>query len=166
MRGTEKWLEHTQDLRALCPGNGVLIQNQYGAGKAAKRWDNPGFILEDLSYNKYCVKIDGSGRVTDHNIHFLKKFTPLTPRKPGLTPYTMNPTPETPTPKTVNPTQEPLVDAGPNPTISPTPQFEDVTDSPALPSDRTLMQPLELEVESPVRKSTRVRKPAMRFDSA
>ena len=45
MRGTEKWLEHTQDLQALCPENGVLIQNQYGAGKAAKRWDNPGFIL-------------------------------------------------------------------------------------------------------------------------
>ena len=112
------------------------------------------------------MKIDGSGRVTDHNIHFLKKFTPVTLGNPGLTHYTMNPTPETLTPKTVNPTQEPLVDVGPNPTISPTPQFEDVTDSPALLSDRTLMQPLELEVESPVRKSTRVRKPPMRFDLA
>ena len=166
MRGTEKWLEYTQHLQAFCLGNRVLIKNQYGAPKIAKRQYNPGFILEDLSYNKYCVKIDGSGRVTDHNIHFLKKFTSVTLGNPGLTPYTMNPTPETPTPKTVNPTQEPLVDAGLYPTISPTPQFEDVTDSPALPSDRTLMQPLELEVESPVRKSTRVRKPPMRFDPA
>ena len=52
VRGTTKWMVHTRDLPALCPGIRVLIQNQYGAGKISKIWDKSGMILEDLDYNK------------------------------------------------------------------------------------------------------------------
>ena len=85
MRGTEKWMEHTRDLPPLSPGNRVLIQNQHGAGKAAKRWNKLGVILEDLGYNKYHVKVDMSGRATDCNHQFLKKITPDTPGMPSPT---------------------------------------------------------------------------------
>ena len=61
VRGSERWSEHTRDLPALSPGSRVLIQNQYGAGKLAKKWDKSGLVLEDLGYNKYRVKVDGSG---------------------------------------------------------------------------------------------------------
>ena len=64
----------------------VLIQNQHGAGKIAKKWDKSGMILEHLGFNKYRVKIDGSGRVTNRNRQFLRKFTPLTPSLPGPSP--------------------------------------------------------------------------------
>ena len=92
VRGSERWNEHTRDLPALSPGSRVLIQNQYGAGKLAKKWDKSGLVLEDLGYNKYCVKVDGSGRITDRNRQFLRKFTPMTPSLPGPSPN-INPTP-------------------------------------------------------------------------
>ena len=75
IRGTEKWSEHTRDLPPLSPGSRVLIQNQFGAGKLAKKWDKSGMILEHLGFNKYRVKVDGSGRITDRNRQFLKKFS-------------------------------------------------------------------------------------------
>ena len=86
MKGCERWSEHTRDLPPLSPGSRVLIQNQHGAGKIAKKWDKSGMVLEHLGFNKYRVKIDGSGRVTDRNRQFLRKFTPLTPSLPGPSP--------------------------------------------------------------------------------
>ena len=73
----------------------VLIQNQFGAGKLAKRWDKSGMILEHLGFNKYRVKVDGSGRITDRNRQFLMKFTLVTLTLPGPTPNSaFNPTPQ------------------------------------------------------------------------
>ena len=72
----------------LAPGDKVLIQNQYGAGKAQKKWDKSGLVLQDMGFHKYQVKIDGSGRITDRNRQFLRKFTPVTPRLPGPSPHT------------------------------------------------------------------------------
>ena len=86
MRGVERWSEHSRDLPPLEPGTKVLIQNQYGAGKTAKRWDKSGLVIESLGFNKYRVRIDGSGRITDRNRQFLKKFTPVTPTSPGPSP--------------------------------------------------------------------------------
>merc|ERR1712025_445300 len=90
LRGHEKWSEHTRDLPPLTPGSRVLIQNQFGAGKLAKKWDKSGLVLEELGYNKYRVKVDGSGRVTDRNRQFLRKFTPVTPYLPGPNPNSSN----------------------------------------------------------------------------
>ena len=88
IRGAEKWSEHTRDLPDLEPGSRVLIQNQYGVGKTPKKWDKSGQILENLGYNKYRIKVDGSGRITERNRQFLRKFTPWTPRLPGPSPHT------------------------------------------------------------------------------
>merc|ERR1719422_2201080 len=97
IRGSERWSAHTRDLPQLTPGTRVLIQNQHGAGKIAKRWDKSGMILEHLGFNKYRVKVDGSGRVTDRNRQFLRKFTPVTPSLPGPMPNpAFNPIPQPP----------------------------------------------------------------------
>ena len=90
VRGYERWSAHTRDLPALTPGSRVMIQNQHGAGKIAKKWDKTGIVIEDLGFNKYRVKVDGSGRVTDCNRQFLRKFTPVTPSMPGPNPNTGN----------------------------------------------------------------------------
>ena len=75
-----------------------MIQNQHGAGKISKKWDRSGIVLEDMGFNKYRVKVDGSGRITDRNRQFLRKFTPVTPGMPGPTPNTgtqqVDPSPE------------------------------------------------------------------------
>ena len=86
VRGFERWSERTRDLPPLTPGSRVMIQNQHGAGKTAKRWDRTGLVLDNLGFNKYRVKVDGSGRITDRNRQFLRKFTPVTPSMPGPNP--------------------------------------------------------------------------------
>ena len=43
-------------------------------------------VLEDLGFNKYSVKVDGSGRITQRNRQFLKIFTPVTSTLPGPNP--------------------------------------------------------------------------------
>ena len=141
MKGTEKWTEHTRDLPALNPGTRVLIQNQYGAGKAAKRWDRSGLVIENLGFNKYRVKIDGSGRVTDRNRQFLKQFTPVTPGMPGPTPNTVNPTPQpqsqipiNPTPVQHNERLQHFVDPAPSSPIPPARQLERIPNSPTSPT--------------------------------
>ena len=188
MKGTEKWTEHTRNLPALCPGSRVLIQNQYGAGKVAKKWDKSGLILENLGFNKYRVKVDGSGRITDRNRQFLKQFTPVTPSMPGPTPNLVNPTPQTQVPLNPTPAKERLqhfVDPAPSPTTPPIPQLEDIPNSPASPSfvtppsspvqpqsDQEASLPLPNEPvtlpsnEPPVRRSGRIRKPPVRYNPA
>ena len=44
----------------------------------AKRWDRTGTVIEDKGLNKYSIRIDGSGRVTDRNRQFLRGFKPAT----------------------------------------------------------------------------------------
>ena len=87
-RGLERWSEHTRNLAPLTVGQKVLVQNQHGAGKIAKRWDRSGTVIEDLGYNKYRIRVDGSGRVTDRNRQFLRKFSAVTPPEPGPSPPT------------------------------------------------------------------------------
>ena len=141
MRGTERWTEHTRDLPALNPGTRVLIQNQYGAGKVAKRWDKSGLVIENLGFNKYRVKVDRSGRVTDRNRQFLKQFTPVTPGMPGPTPNTVNPTPQPQSQIPINPTPvqhserlQHFVDPTPSSPTPPAPQLEEIPNSPASPT--------------------------------
>ena len=83
-RGLERWSEHTKSQGTLQPGQNVYIQNQRGVGKASKRWDRSGVVLENKGYDKYSVRVDGSGRVTDRNRRFLRAFKPAeAPRIPA-----------------------------------------------------------------------------------
>ena len=89
--GMEKWSANTRNLPALKVGQHVNIQNQPGAGKIAKRWDRTGIVVEDLGFNKYRVRVDGSRRVTDRNRQFLTLFKPAKSTfLPGPAPYTHN----------------------------------------------------------------------------
>ena len=100
----------------------VIIQTQHGAGKISKKWDRTRLIIDDLGYNKYRVRVDGSGRVTDRNRQFLRQFTPSTPVQPGPRPGNelypepvVEPTP----PATI---QSPPVAINPEPVDQPTPR--------------------------------------------
>merc|ERR1711888_269155 len=99
--GMERWSAQTKGLPALKVGQHVNIQNQRGVCKIAKRWDWTGVVVEDLGYNKYRVRIDGSGRVTDRNRQFLRLFKPAT--------FTYSPGITRTTPEAVS---QPLVDDG------------------------------------------------------
>ena len=195
LRGHEKWSEHTRDLPPLTPGSRVLIQNQFGAGKLAKKWDKSGLVLEDLGYNKYRVKVDGSGRVTDRNRQFLRKFTPVTPSLPGPTPNTVinpNPQPVNPIPASSQRNQpfdpSPVIQNIPEPVVNPepsspiAPSHSDTPESPASPSFVTPpSSPVQLpdipeascpspnpvpQVQPQVRRSTRIRNPPKRYNPA
>ena len=63
-------------LSKFISGQHVFIQNQKAAGNLAKRWDKTEVVLENLGYDKYSVKVDGSGRVTDRNRRYLRNFKP------------------------------------------------------------------------------------------
>ena len=76
--GRERWTQKTKELPDIKVGQHVNIQNQRGSGKIAKRWDRTGVVVEDLGYQKYRVRIDGSGRTTDRNRQFLRIFKPAT----------------------------------------------------------------------------------------
>ena len=130
-------------------GSKVMIQNQHGAGKIAKRWDKTGLVLENMGYNKYRVKIDGSGRVTDRNRQYLRQFSPVTSQQPG-------PWPEPryiPKPVVVQTTPD---QAAPSQTASPS--------TPESPSFVTLPStPVTREPSLLPRRSTRISKPPDRW---
>ena len=62
--------EHTKKLTPLKVGQVVMVQNQ--SGNNPTRWDKSGTIVEVMPYDKYRVKIDGTGRLTIRNRRFLK----------------------------------------------------------------------------------------------
>ena len=134
-RGLEKWSEHTRNLPPLSLGQKVLVQNQHGAGKIAKRWDRSGTVIEDLGYNKYRIRVDGSGRVTDRNRQFLRQFSSVTLSKPGPSPPSQL---SQPPPLPVSASTAPDV---PAPPVSPppppvrVPTASDIPDIPTIPAD-------------------------------
>ena len=81
-RGKERLSEHIKKLPKLSVGVRVLIQNQCGTPKVAKRWDRSGVVLEVMRYDKYKVKVDGSGRITMGNRQLLRKVLPYQPQQP------------------------------------------------------------------------------------
>ena len=84
VRSAEKLNEHARHLRPLRVGERCFIQNQ--AGNFAKKWDRSGTIVEVLDFDKYCVKVDGSGRVTTRNRRFLRAFDPVSTQLPDARP--------------------------------------------------------------------------------
>ena len=181
-RGAEKWSLSTKDLRPLPVGSRVIIQNQHGAGKFAKKWDRTGLVVDDLGYDKYRIKVDGSGRVTDRNRQFLRQFSPVTPSQPGPSPSPNHaeqseapPTivepaaPDYTDQSTIPPTiveqeapqpRSPIVPGSPE---APFPQSPIVPSTPESPSFVTPpSSPMDSE-QIPLRRSTRTRLPPKRY---
>ena len=152
-----------------------MLQNQHGAGKVARRWDRTGLVLDDLGHNKYCVKVDGSGRVTDRNRQFLRQFTPVTQTQPGPRPdyhpvvdpepqvsLPQNPAPVISNPEPVASVPEPIVSA-PEPQ-TPIPSPSQPVAQPTTPGSPSFVTPPSTPVATnPPRRSIRVRKPTVRF---
>ena len=172
IKSSERWTSRTKDLQPLQPGTRVMIQNQHGAGKIAKRWDKTGLVLENMGYNKYRIKVDGSGRVTDRNRQYLRQFTPVTSQLPGPRPDT-NYLPEPVVEPNYQPVREPdyqPVEQQPQPVeripdipapstpVRVVPQQDtDIPDSPSF-----VTPPTTPTTETP-RRSTRVSKPPDRW---
>ena len=57
-------------------GQHVKVQNQRSAGNLAKKWDRTGVVVECPGYDKYTIRMDGSGNVMDRNRSYLRTFTP------------------------------------------------------------------------------------------
>lgn len=72
----ERWSEHTRQLLPLHDGDNVFIQNQSKTGKAAKKWDKVGVIIDDRKahIDQYLVRMLGSGRITVRNRVYLRKY--------------------------------------------------------------------------------------------
>ena len=172
-RGAERWSQNSRDLRPLKPGMRVMLQNQHGAGKAAKRWDRTGLVLEDLGHNKYRVKVDGSGRVTDRNRQFLRQFTPVTQAQPGpkpdYHPVVQDPEPVVSVPEPIISNPEPIVSVPEPVVIGPEPQTPTTgppqpVAQPTTPGSPTFATPPSTPVATtPPRRSSRVRRPPVRF---
>ena len=162
-----------------------MLQNQHGAGKASKRWDRTGLVLDDLGHNKYRVKVDGSGRVTDRNRQFLRQFTPVTQAQPGPRPdyyppvvdsephvslpqnpepVLSNPEPVANVPEPPTPTPGPPETPTPSPPQTPTPSPSQPVAPPTTSGSPSFVTPPSTPVATtPPRRSTRVRKPPVRF---
>ena len=64
--------EHSKALPPLNVGDHVSIQNQ--SGKKPGKWDRSGMVVEIRDYDKYVVKVAGSGRLTLRNRRYLRKL--------------------------------------------------------------------------------------------
>ena len=72
-QGCQKRLaEHSKSLPNLEAGDRVAIQNQ--SGNRPTKWDRSGTVLEVRDFDKYIVKVDGSGRLTLRNRRYLRKL--------------------------------------------------------------------------------------------
>ena len=71
-RREKELTEHTKKLKPLVIGQVVMVQNQ--TGNSPRRWDKSGQIVEVMDYDKYKVKIDGTGRMTTK---FLRPIVPF-----------------------------------------------------------------------------------------
>ena len=72
-KSVEKLNSNARLLPQLHAGEKVFIQNQNGPHP--NKWDRSGVVLENIGYNQYRVKVDGSGRVTNRNRRFLRLYT-------------------------------------------------------------------------------------------
>ena len=70
----EKLSEHIKALLPLQISDHVAIQNQHG--NHPLKWDKCGVIVSVDGFNKYGVKVLGSGCLTHRNSQFLRQYTP------------------------------------------------------------------------------------------
>ena len=70
----ERLSEHTKVLPPLQVGDHVTIQNQHG--NQPLKWDKRSVVVSCEGFNKYGVKVLGSGRLTHRNRQHLRQYTP------------------------------------------------------------------------------------------
>ena len=75
-RREKELTEHTKILKLLKVNQVVMVQNQ--TGNSPLRWDKSGLVVEVLGFDKYRIKLDGTGRMTIRNRRFLRPITPYT----------------------------------------------------------------------------------------
>ena len=75
-RTTESLRAHSRPLRPLVLGEPVFLQNQQGPNPSG---DRSGVVVESLGHDQYRIKVEGLGRLTLRNRHFLHSYTPATP---------------------------------------------------------------------------------------
>ena len=73
-----------KELKPLCVGDSVQIQNQ--SGNHPNKWFSTGVIAEVLPNRQYQVVVDGSRRISLRNRRFLKKILPISRNEIDLTP--------------------------------------------------------------------------------
>ena len=78
MIASERWSEHTRQLPPLRIGDHVRVQNQRGPHPT--KWDKTGKVVEVHQFDKYTIRMDGSGLSTNRNRQFLRKFVPAVRR--------------------------------------------------------------------------------------
>ena len=67
----------TRALAPLSGGEKVIIQNSHGPHP--NKWDRTGVVVEQLPFDQFLVRVDGSGRITRRNRRQLRKFVPFRP---------------------------------------------------------------------------------------
>ena len=72
IEGLEKAQEGTRHKSTLAPGETVLMQNQ--TGPTPLKWGSTGTVMEVGSHDQFIVKLHGSGRLTQRNRKYLKKY--------------------------------------------------------------------------------------------
>ena len=65
----ETYNRHTHNLCPLQTGDTVTIQSPLN-----RRWNTTGKIISVLPERQYKIRVDGSGRITLRNRHFLRKY--------------------------------------------------------------------------------------------
>ena len=75
VRTAESINRHSRHLRPLKPGDRCFIQDR--TGKLAKVWHRTGTVVDVLPYDKYTIRVDGSGRLTNRNRQFLRLYDPV-----------------------------------------------------------------------------------------
>jgi hypothetical protein len=79
LAGGQELNKHTRELAPLNGEDTISIQNQHG--NTPLKWDQTGTISEVGDIDKYTIKIDGSGRLTNRNRRFLQ---PVRPNKEAI----------------------------------------------------------------------------------
>ena len=122
----EKLSEHTKELPPLHVGDHVAIQNQHG--NQPLKWDKRGVIVSCEDFDKYGVKVLGSGRLTYRNRRYLRQYTPellrTEHRQQDIAVYHPTPVAQPPAANestTAPPTTQPLSKPSPTHNLDPEP---------------------------------------------
>ena len=81
----EKLSEHTKQLPPLHVGDHVAIQNQHG--NQPLKWDKRGVIVSYEGFDKYGVKVLGSGSLTHRNRQHLRHTVTTRDKPQTARPY-------------------------------------------------------------------------------
>jgi len=102
VRCHEKLNEHTKQLPPLHVGDHVAIQNQHG--NQPLKWNKRGVVVSCEGFDKYGVKVLGSGRLSHRNRQHLRQYTPETLETAHRQPDNIAHRPAEPTRPAVQPT--------------------------------------------------------------